>query len=243
MWAIEEGTGFSLLCFKKQMLQSRKKKTTCTTLSSCLILKGRVLYSKPVREPLFAHSPACGEVRHPNFLPQCHGNKVKVNKTTSVGQRQEGVVFFGVWYKVVSGHLSDRFVGAVWEQQLEKTWGNRWCCWVSAQTLPWLTCSAWAAAVAPVGGSAVVSALLQECTSHHPSCFPRLLHSPGMAYFRLLCVGESIHASVYAPFFFFFFLTLCSLTSKCKLSSHQLVFDLPLRLQACSRRNIKARNG
>lgn len=54
-----------------------------------------------------------------------------------------------------------------------------------------------------------MSALLQECTSHHPSCFLRLLYSPGMAFFRLLCVGERKFShisvkSVYAPPFFFF---------------------------------------
>lgn len=45
-----------------------------------------------------------------------------MNETASMGQsRQERVVFFGVWDKMVCAHFSDRGVDAILGQWLEKT--------------------------------------------------------------------------------------------------------------------------
>lgn len=68
-----------------------------------------------------------------------------------------------------------------------------------------------------------MSALLQECTSLTLHVLLVLLYSPGTLLFSLLCVreGKDAHINVSS-----FILTVCSLTSKYKLSSHDLVFDL-----------------
>lgn len=246
MWALEEGTEFKVFCAlknrRKQTKKNRKKQPSLH-YPPCIIF--RVLCSKPVRAcALFAHSTACREVQHPNFLLQASWEQGEQDYIRGTKTGGGGILWSvgedGVWSPFLTG-LWVLFESSGWR----KHEGTEDAAEQVAQTLP---CSTWAVAVAPAGGSAVMSALLQECTSHHPSSFPRLLYSPGMAFFRLLCVGERkySHSSVCSFFvraFWFFFLTLCSMTSKYKLSSHQLVFDLPLWLQASRRRNIKARNG
>lgn len=93
-----------------------------------------------------------------------HGNKV--NKTASLGQRQEGVVFFGAWDKIMPGHP----FWQVWEQPVEETRGNRGCCWVwspdtSLASLQCLgsgcgSCRRFSSDVCPAAGVYIPSSLL-----------------------------------------------------------------------------------
>lgn len=242
----------SLLCFKEQILQNRKKQPP-PCYPPFIILKGRILWSKPVRDFFYClHTKLpVGSFSTQTSYPQASWEQGEQDYICGIKSGGGGVPWSvgqnDAWSPFLTG-LWVLFESSSWRKQE----GTEDAAEYGAQPLPWLTCSAWAVAVAPAGGSVVMSALLQECTSHHPSCFPRLLYSPGMIFFRLLCVGERkySHITVCSPFlvlfwFFgwFFFWTLCSLTSKYKLSSHQLVFDLPLWLQASRRRKIKARNG
>lgn len=137
--------------------------------------------------------------------------------------------------------FSDRAADAVLEQWLEKTLENRGSAAEHvAQTLLWLTSGIHPVAVALAGSSTVMSTLLQECTSPHPSCFTGLVILCRHAIFQASMCRRKKGCTHQCKLFF---LTVCSLTSKYKLSSHDLVFDLPLWLQACRKRNIKVRNG
>lgn len=100
----------SLLCFKEQILQNRKKQPP-PCYPPFIILKGRILWSKPVRDFFYClHTKLpVGSFSTQTSYHKCHGNKV--NKTTSVGQSQEGVVFLGVWDKTMPGHLFSQVYG------------------------------------------------------------------------------------------------------------------------------------
>lgn len=118
-------------------------------------------------------------------------NGNKMNETASMGQsRQEGVVFFGVWDKTGSTHLFWQghgcwFRAAVWENIREQ----RICCWT------------WS----PNASIAYQQYLASGCSSCRMFriVWPLtllvllgLLYSPGMPFFRLLCVGERKDAHI-----------------------------------------------
>lgn len=153
-------------------------------------------------------------------------------------------MFFGVYStRWCLFTFSDRAVDAVLEQCLEQTLGSRGSVTAEvAQTLPWLASTICVQAVALAGGATVISTLLQECAYPHPlgEVVMGLLNTLGMPFFRRLCAGERKDAHINVSSLF---LSMCSLTSKNKLSSHDSVFDLHSGLQACRRRNIKVRNG
>lgn len=172
-----------LLCFKKHTPQT-KKKPNPTPLSSSYYTKRESFCQNQWEILNCLHAQLSVErFSTQTSFRKLHGNKM--NKTASMGQsRQEGVVFFGVWDKSVSTHLfwqghGCRFRAVVGENFREQ----RVCCW---------TCS-------PNASIAYQQYLASGCG------FCRmfrivwlltllvllgLLYSPGMPFFRLLCVGE-----------------------------------------------------
>lgn len=117
---------------------------------------------------LFTHQTVCRELQHPNFLPRASWEQGEQDYIRGTKTGGGGVLWSvgqnGAWSPFLTG-LWVLFESSSWRKQE----GTKDAAEYGAQTFPWLTCSDWAVAVAPAGGSAVMSA------SHHPSSFPRLL--------------------------------------------------------------------
>lgn len=104
MWIIEEGTKLRVTTALKNRCYKTEKNNPHPIILLVLYFKVQSFAQSQWEILCCLHTPLpLGRFSTQTSYHKHHGNKVK--KTTSVGLRQEGVVFFGVWDKVMPGHL------------------------------------------------------------------------------------------------------------------------------------------